>query len=59
MGWACLCFHRMMLKAVILGSRHTKGYFIYKPLFVGMIAGQLMGGAVDGRRLYTGRSGMS
>ncbi len=35
-----------MLKAVIFKFAGTRGYVLYKPLFVGLIAGQLMGGAV-------------
>ncbi|MEE3259923.1 MAG: DUF6785 family protein [Candidatus Latescibacterota bacterium] len=35
-----------LLKAVIFKFAGTKGYVTYKPLFVGLIAGQLMGGAV-------------
>ncbi len=47
MGWAWFSvFIGWMLKAVIFKFSGTKGYFTYKPLFVGMIAGQLMGGAV-------------
>jgi hypothetical protein len=47
MGWAWFSvFLGWMLKSVIFKFSGTKGYFAYKPLFVGMIAGQLMGGAV-------------
>ena len=47
MGWAWFSvFIGWMLKAVIFKFSGTKGYFTYKPFFVGMIAGQLMGGAV-------------
>ncbi len=47
MGWAWFSvFLGWMLKSVIFKFAGTKGYFAYKPLFVGMIAGQLMGGAV-------------
>ena len=35
-----------ILKAVIFKFAGTRGYVTYKPLFVGLIAGQLMGGAV-------------
>ena len=35
-----------VLKAVIFKFAGTRGYVTYKPLFVGLIAGQLMGGAV-------------
>ena len=47
MGWAWFSvFLGWMFKSVIFKFAGTKGYFIYKPLFVGMIAGQLMGGAL-------------
>jgi hypothetical protein len=47
MGWAWFSvFLGWMLKSVIFKFSGTTGYFAYKPLFVGMIAGQLMGGAV-------------
>ena len=35
-----------LLKAVIFKFSGTRGYLRYKPLFVGLIAGQLMGGAM-------------
>ena len=47
MGWAWFSvFLGWMLKAVIFKFAGTRGYFTYKPLFVGLIAGQLMGGAL-------------
>jgi len=47
MGWAWFSvFLGWMLKAVIFKFGGTKGYLVYKPLFVGLIAGQLMGAAL-------------
>ena len=47
MGWAWFSvFLGWLLKAVIFKFSGTKGYYTYKPLFLGLIAGQLMGGAV-------------
>ena len=47
LGWAWFSvFLGWLLKAIIFKFTGTKGYLIYKPIFVGMIAGQLMGGAL-------------
>ncbi|MFH1572001.1 MAG: DUF6785 family protein [Gemmatimonadota bacterium] len=47
MGWAWFSvFLGWMLKAIVFRFRGTAGYLTLKPLFLGFIAGQLMGGAV-------------
>jgi hypothetical protein len=47
MGWAWFSvFLGWMIKAVIFRFSGTRGYQAYKPLFLGFIAGQLMGGAL-------------
>ena len=35
-----------LLKGIIFKFSGTRGYLTYKPIFVGMITGQLMGGAL-------------
>ena len=47
MGWAWFSvFLGWLLKAIIFKFSGTRGYHAYKPLFLGFLAGQLMGGAV-------------
>jgi len=47
MGWAWFSvFLGWLFKAVIFKFTGTRGYHAYKPLFLGFVAGQLMGGAV-------------
>ena len=47
MGWAWFSvFLGWLLKAVVFKFGGTRGYQAYKPLFLGFVAGQLMGGAV-------------
>ncbi len=47
MGWAWFSvFLGWMLKAIIFKFTGTRGYHLFKPLFLGFIAGQLMGGAL-------------
>ena len=47
MGWAWFSvFLGWMLKAIIFKFTGTQGYQSCKPLFLGFVAGQLMGGAV-------------
>jgi hypothetical protein len=47
MGWAWFSvFLGWLLKAVIFKFRGSQGYHAFKPLFLGFVAGQLMGGAV-------------
>lgn len=47
MGWAWFSvFLGWLFKAVVFRFTGTRGYQAYKPFFLGLIAGQLMGGAV-------------
>ncbi|MSR82768.1 MAG: hypothetical protein EXS58_07560 [Candidatus Latescibacteria bacterium] len=47
MGWAWFSvFLGWLLKAIIFKFSGTRGYHVFKPLFLGFIAGQLMGGAL-------------
>ena len=47
MGWAWFSvFLGWLVKAVVFKFTGTRGYHTYKPLFLGFIAGQLMGGAL-------------
>jgi hypothetical protein len=47
MGWAWFSvFLGWLLKSVIFKFTGTRGYHLFKPLFLGFIAGQLMGGAL-------------
>jgi len=47
MGWAWFSvFLGWLLKAIIFKFTGTRGYYVFKPLFLGFIAGQLMGGAL-------------
>ena len=47
MGWAWFSvFLGWLLKAIIFKFTGTRGYHLCKPLFLGFIAGQLMGGAL-------------
>lgn len=47
MGWAWFSvFLGWMLKAILFKFTGTRGYHLFKPLFLGFISGQLMGGAL-------------
>lgn len=47
MGWAWFSvFLGWLLKAIIFKFTGTRGYHVFKPLFLGFISGQLMGGAL-------------
>ena len=47
LGWAWFSvFIGWFLKYIIFKFTGSRGYLVYKPIFVGMIAGQLIGGAL-------------
>ena len=53
MGWAWFSvFLGWLLKAIIFKFSGTRGYYAYKPLFLGFVAGQLMGGALPSRSAW-------